>query len=124
MLTDSKAISKTMNNFFIRITKNLNLKLYKNSSLTDVSDITSNFDNHIIIKKIKESFLNTVFRDFNFQEVCREDVKNKIINLNVKKPSTNGYIPVTILKQLVDVYLLFSTETINYAITKIIFPEQ
>ena len=124
MLTDSKAISKTMNNFFIRITKNLNLKLYKNSSLTDISDITSNFDNHIIIKKIKESFLNTVFRDFNFQEVCREDVKNKIINLNVKKSSTNGYNPVTILKQLVDVYLLFSTETINYAITKIIFPEQ
>ena len=124
MLTDSKAISKTMNNFFIRITKNLNLKLYKNSSLTDINDITSNFDNHMIIKKIKESFLNTVFRDFNFQEVCREDVKNKIINLNVKKSSTNGYNPVTILKQFVDVYLMFSTETINYTITKIIFPEQ
>ena len=47
ILTDDKDIAKTMNNFFINITKNLNLKPYKDSSSGD----------------------------FKFQEVAREDVK-------------------------------------------------
>ena len=76
-----------MNNFFINITKNLNLKPYKDSSLTDINKIASDFDNHISIKRIKESFQNIVSRDFNFQEVSREDVNKEIIDLNVKKSS-------------------------------------
>ena len=71
--------------FSQNITKNLNLKPYKDSSLTDIIEITSNFDNHISIAKIKESFPNIVLRDFDFQEVSRENVKNGIINLNLKK---------------------------------------
>ena len=93
ILTDDRDIAKTMNNFFINITKNLNLKPYKDSSVTNINGITSNFDNHISIKKIKESFPNIVSGDFNFQEIAREDVKKEIINLNVKKSSTNGSIP-------------------------------
>ena len=68
-LTDDKDIAKTMNNFFMNITKNLNSKPYKDSSLTDINGITSNFDNHISTKKIKESSPNTVSGDFNFQKV-------------------------------------------------------
>ena len=113
-----------MNNFFINITKNLNLKPYKDSSITNINGITSKFDNHISIKKIKESFPNIVSGDFNFQEVAREDVKKEIINLNVKKSSTNGSIPATILKQCVGVYLPFLTKAINHAITENTFPEQ
>ena len=71
--------------FSQNITKNLNLKPYKDSSLTDIIEITSNFVNHISIAKIKESFPNIVLRDFDFQEVSRENVKNGIINLNLKK---------------------------------------
>ena len=74
VLTDDKNIAKTMNNFFTNITKNLNLKPYKDSSLTNINGTTPNFDNHLSIKKIKESFLNIVSGDFNFQEVAREDV--------------------------------------------------
>ena len=96
-----------MNNFLINITKNLNLKPYKESSLTDINGITSNFDNHISIKKIKESFPNIVSGDFNFQEASRENVKREIVNLNVKKFSTNQSIPARILMQCVDVYLPF-----------------
>ena len=74
VLTDDKNIAKTMNNFFTNITKNLNLKPYKDSSLTNINGTIPNFDNHLSIKKIKESFLNIVSGDFNFQEVAREDV--------------------------------------------------
>ena len=75
ILRDDKDISKTMNNFFVNITKILNLKPHKDLLLTAINRITSNFDNHLSIKKIKESFPNTVSGDFNFQEVSREDVK-------------------------------------------------
>ena len=118
VLTDDKDIAKTTNNFFINITENLNLKLYKDASITNINGITSKFDNHISINKIKESF------DFNFEEFAREDVKKEMINLNVKKSSTNGSIPATILKQCVGVNLLFLTKAINHAITENTFPEQ
>ena len=115
ILTDDKDIAKTMNIFFINTTQKLNLKPYKDASLTGINGITSNFDNRIRIKKIKGSFPS-------FQEVSREDVK-KIINLNVKKSSTRGSIPATILKQCLDVYLPFLIKAINHAITENIFPE-
>ena len=115
ILTDDKDIAKTMKIFFINTTQKLNLKPYKDASLTAINGITSNFDNRIRIKKIKGSFPS-------FQEVSREDVK-KIINLNVKKSSTRGSIPATILKQCLDVYLPFLIKAINHAITENIFPE-
>ena len=113
-----------MNNFFINITKNSNLKPHKDSSLTDINGISSNLDNHISIKKLKEPFPNIVSGDFNFQEVSREDVKKQIINLNVKKSSTNRSIPARILRQCVDVYLPFLTKVRSHAITENIFPDQ
>ena len=115
ILTDDKDIAKTMKIFFINTTQKLNLKPYKDASLTGINGITSNFDNRIRIKKIKGSFPS-------FQEVSREDVK-KIINLNVKKSSTRGSIPATVLKQCLDVYLPFLIKAINHAITENIFPE-
>ena len=124
ILTEDKDIAKTMNNFFINITKILSLQPYKDPSLTNINGITSNFDNHVSIKKMKESFPNIVSSDFDFQEVAREDVKKEIINLNVKKSSSIGSIPATNLKQCVDIYLPFLTKAINHAITKDIFPEQ
>ena len=124
ILTDDKDIVKTMNNFFINITKNSNLKPYKDSSLTNINEITSNFNNYISIKVTKEFFPNIVSDNFNFQEVAREGVKKEIINLNVKNSLTNGPIPAIILKQCVDVYLPFLTKVINHAITENTFPEQ
>ena len=76
------------------------------------------------IKKIKESFPKIVSGNFNFQEVAREDVKKEIIILNEKKSSIKGSTPATILKQCVDVYLLFLTKAINHAISKNNFPGQ
>ena len=124
ILTYDKDISKTRNSFFINIAKNLNLKPRKNSFLNDINGIIAKFGNHISIKEMKESFPNIVSGNSNFQEVSRQDVKKEIINLKVKKSSTNGSIPAIILKQCVDVYLPFLTEAINHAITEDIFPEQ
>ena len=74
----------------IDITKDLNSKPYKDSSLNNINGITWNFDNHISIKRIKESFPNIVSSDFNFEEVSKEDVQKEIINLNAKNPQLMG----------------------------------
>ena len=66
---------------------------------------------------MKESFSSIVFSDFKFQEISREYVKKEILNFNVEKSSANGSIPVTILKQCVDLYLPFITKAINHVIT-------
>ena len=68
-------------------------------------------------RKMKEYFSSIVFSDFKFQEISREYVKKEILNFNAEKSSANGSIPVTILKQCVDVYLPFITKAINHVIT-------
>ena len=42
IISDDKEIAKMMNRFFINITKKLDLKPYKKSTLTNVDSITSN----------------------------------------------------------------------------------
>ena len=74
-----------MNQFFINITKKLDLELYKNSTLADVDSIT--------FKKIREYFPDISYGNFDFTGVSLEDLKKEILNLNVKKYSTNGSSP-------------------------------
>ena len=69
-------------------------------------------------KKSKNLFQTIVSGDFNFLKVAREDVKKEIINLNVKKSSTKGSIPVKMLQQCMVVYLPFLTKAMNHAITE------
>ena len=45
-----------MNNYFINITKHLNLKPRTTSSTMDIEQITSAFNNQVSIKKIREVF--------------------------------------------------------------------
>ena len=63
----------------MNIAKKLLFNSYRDSSLTDINEITSNFDNHVNIK-IKESFPNIGSANFNFQKFSREDIKKEIIN--------------------------------------------
>ena len=88
-----------MNKYFINTTKKLNLKPFKNSSNIDINQITSVFKNHLSIRKIQECFPNIKANDFNFRQVSFKEVKSEISNLNMKKSSTKGSIPATILKQ-------------------------
>ena len=72
-----------MNKYFINITKNLN----------DIQSLTKNYENHI--SKI-------VLGSFYFKSVSLDDIKKEVLNLNPKRPSTSGTIPVTILKQTIE----------------------
>ena len=95
--TNEKEIATIMNDYFINITKNLDLKSSKKCTAKDLNSIVSEFDHHISIKKIKEFFPHINVNDFEFETVTMEDVKKEILNLNTKKSSTSGSIPATIL---------------------------
>ena len=106
-----------MNKYFINITKNLNLKAPIINTTDDIQSLTKNYDNHISIRKI-------VPDSFNFKSVSLDDVKKEVLNLNPKKSSTSGTIPVTILKQTIDVHLQHLTNVINHTLQTNCFPDK
>ena len=52
------------------------------------------------------------------------DVKKEVLNLNLKKSSTSGTIPLTFLKQNVDVNLQHFENTINHTLQENCFPDK
>ena len=80
---NEKEMATIMNNFFITITKNLDLKFSKKCTTKDLNSTVSEFDDHISIKKIKESFPDINVSDFDFETVTMKDVKKEILNLNI-----------------------------------------
>ena len=66
VLTNEKEIANTMNNYFISITKHLNLKPHTASNTMDIEQITSAFNNHVSIKKIREVFPENSSNNFEF----------------------------------------------------------
>ena len=81
IITDEKQIANIMNDHFVSITKKLSLKpsIFSKNSKSDI------FHDHIIIKKIKEIYPEIVPNSFKFEPVTKDDIKNEIQNLNVKK---------------------------------------
>ena len=122
VLTSEKEIANTMNNYFINITKHLNLKPHTTSTTMGKEQITSAFNNHVSIKKIREVFSEISSNNFEFTKVTEESVKNEILKSNTKKSSTSGSIPATTLKQSVENYLPSSTKAVKLAATECEFP--
>ena len=74
-------------------TKKPNLKSFKNSSDTNINQITSVFKNHVSITKIQDCFPNIEANDFHFTQVSLKEVQSEILNLDIKKSPTKGSIP-------------------------------
>ena len=67
-----------MNNYFINITKNLDLKPSTVPNTSDSDEITKHFDDHVSVCKIKEAY-NEIQREdnFSFKMVSMDEVKKK-----------------------------------------------
>ena len=76
-ITNDKVISRTINKFFINTSKKLNLKPFKNSSDTDINQITSVFKSHVSIRKIQKCFPNIKANDFNSRQVSLKEENRK-----------------------------------------------
>ena len=56
IITDEKKIATLMNNYFINITKKLDLKPSTVPNTSDIDEVTKHFDDHISVCKIKEAY--------------------------------------------------------------------
>ena len=83
-------IANTMNNYFIKITKHLNLNPHTTSNTIDIEQITSVFNNHVRIKKILHASPEISSNNFEFTKVTEESLKNEVLKLNTKTPSKKG----------------------------------
>ena len=110
-----------MNQYFSSITKQLNLK--KSPQLKNLEDIINYYHNHISIEKIRSSN-NTQSELFTFNLVSSDEIKREILNLNNKKASREGDIPVNILKDAIDTYLPILNKVINSSIEQNEFPNE
>ena len=66
-----------MNNFFINITENLDLKSSKECTAKDLNGNASEFDGHISTKKIKQLFPDININGFDFETVTTNNVKKE-----------------------------------------------
>ena len=71
-----------MNNCFINIIKNLDLKPLTVPNTTDIDKITKYFDDHISVCKIKEAYSKIQREDFSFKMVSMDEVKKEVLKLN------------------------------------------
>ena len=63
-----------MNKYFINIAKNLNLKVQVIKTTDDIQSLTKNYENHISIKKIKETYPKIVPGSSHFKSVSLDVV--------------------------------------------------
>ena len=80
-----------MNNFFFNAVKSLKIKCFNpddivNEGLDDINKIVSKFKNHPSIIKIKQIIETN--EKFSFSSSSRNEIENKIEDLNCKKPTT------------------------------------
>ena len=112
IISDEEEIANVMNNYFINVTKTLNLKKQLGLGRSGVNE----FENHISIKMIHEKYPEILPESFKFQFLSNNEVKKEIENLDTKKSSTYGSILATILKQCLNAYLPYLANSINYSI--------
>ena len=82
------------------------------------------FNDHVRIKKIKESYVIIIPNAFTFSPVSLGDRQKEIMNLDVKKPSSSTSIPVIIFKQSAHIYLTFSANSIVNSLFENTFPDE
>ena len=85
-----------MNNYFISITKNLDLKPSAVPNTSDIDEITKHFDDNISLWKIKEAYSEILRYNFSFKMVSMGEINKVVSKLNSKKASTYGTIPASI----------------------------
>ena len=124
IVTDEKKVS-LMNNYFINITKNLDLRPSAVRNTSDTDKITKYFDDHISVCKIKEAYSEILGEgNLSFNIVSIDKVKKVVLNLNSKKLSTYGAIPASILKQTTEIHLKHLTNSFNHSLKESTFPDK
>ena len=110
-----------MNNFYINIAKDLELKKDSKGKLNNLEDILKAYESRLSIEKIKKVIKTT--EKFSFHNVKDDEVHKIIMNLDGSKATPVGDIPTDMLKQAIDIHLLIMTQIINMSIDNNCYPK-
>ena len=115
LASSEKELAAIMNNFFINIAKDVELKKGSKGKLNNLEDIFKAFESHSRIEKIKKA-INTTEK-FSFRNITEDKVPKFIMNLDSSVGDIPvGDIPPDMLKQTFDIHLPIMTQIINMSI--------
>ena len=103
LITNISTLANLFNNYFINITSTLKLKQFP-LKFQSIPNLLIHYRGHMSIKKIKETYKTA--EKFLLKEVSSKKVKKVIKSLNRKKSAVSSCIPVKVLIDSVDTYLL------------------
>ena len=124
ILTNESKLANVFNDFFLNVTADIDIKRYPCMKTFNFENLKAKFANHESITKIKDSNPISNTDRFCFTEFTEEEVRLEISNLSSDKASTYGSIPVSILKQSIDVFIGKLTSTINHSLASNKFPDR
>ena len=125
IISENKEIAEIMNDYFVNITKELNIPeviLSDNDSIfsDSLEEIIETHSKHPSILKINESIKLTEI--FNFNEVNQAQIEKEILSLNSKKAMGADSIPPKVLKHSVHTVKSPMTQLFNNMIKINHFP--
>ena len=106
VLNDEKALATLMNNYFVNVTADLDLKRDRENfydTPTSVYNIKKKFEDHQSVLKIKKAFNVTDL--FSFHEITEDEIRKEVSKLDGSKVDD---IPAEILKSTTDVHISFN----------------
>ena len=121
LVSAEKELTIIMNNFYINIAKDLELKKDSKGKLNNLEDIFKAYESCLSIEKIKKAIKTT--EKFSFHNVKDDEVQKIIMNLDGSKATPVGDITTDMLKQAIDIHLLIMTQIINMSIDNNCYPE-
>ena len=117
VVSDEKALATLMNNYFVNITVDLELKRDSENfydTPATVYNIKKKFLDHQSILKIKKDF--NVSDLFSFHETSEDETRKEISKLDGSKATPFGDFPAEMLKSAIDVHVSLLTKIINSSI--------
>ena len=121
LVSAEKELATIMNNFYINIAKDLELKKDSKGKLNNLEDILKAYESRLSIEKIKKAIKTT--EKFSFHNLKDDEVQKIIMNLDGSKATPVGDIPTDMLKQAIDIHLLIKTQIIIMSIDNNCYPE-
>lgn len=116
LVRDDKEIAKIFNEFFINITKKLNLNKPPSDNLHEATSPPNwnilKFRNHPSILKIKERVCENQ-GTFKFKNTTKEEIKKIIASLNPNKSEAENDLPAKIIRLFPDIFADCLSKNIN-----------
>ena len=125
VVADLKALATLMNDYFVNIAADLDLKRDSENfydTLASVYNIKKKPQYHQSILKIKKAFNVTDL--FSFHEITEDEIRKEISKLDGSKATPVGDIPAEMLKPTTDVHFSLLTKIINSSIQNGCFPDE